>query len=545
MHSPLSRPYVQLAASVSLACFSIGLFSAHSAHALDRHRALTEARAAAAELEEDRTRFAQSIEKAEDAVAAAKGLADEPEISDAADALVQSIAHARSLAVPQAAEGAPDTTEIVVDGVAPVADDMAAADGAEPARSPDEPGTAEDAEQPISPAADATPHPTPAPAEGPILDEAEDAVADVEQVLDGDLESTEDALAATRRLTAASEALDRAAADVDAETRSLQEATAAIALAQNLLVLDGSLARASELVEHTTAIIADVGQRVVTIATLADARATNSGMRAAVAEADDLDRDDGVAVEEQLDALAAATSELDHAMGQLQVSHESWLAEENSRRDTINATRLTAYEASLEAAREDHKAVVRDVAESRSAGWSGQPAGVSGSNGRLARDSLCDVDFADGHRLQCDAAAALEAADAAYHAESGRHLVMTDSYRTYASQVVTKARKPSTAARPGTSNHGWGMAVDLDHPSATWLAANGADYGWIHPTWARAGGSRPEWWHLEFVAADVAFDAPDEPALVKPAASAFGDATFGDTGDGGTDDPKPGATSES
>jgi len=32
----------------------------------------------------------------------------------------------------------------------------------------------------------------------------------------------------------------------------------------------------------------------------------------------------------------------------------------------------------------------------------------------------------------------------------------------------------------------------------TWVAERGPAYGWIHPSWAAAGGSRPEPWHFEY-----------------------------------------------
>ncbi|WP_084103789.1 M15 family metallopeptidase [Demequina sp. NBRC 110056] len=503
-----SRPYRQLAASVALACFSLGLFSAYGAHAFDRHRAVTEARAAAVALEDNRAQFEDSILKAEEAVSVAQGLEDEERISQAADALSESIAAASDAAAE--AEASLSESQIVTEGATLAANEVAVADPIS-----DELIEASDEFQDA--AADVETD----------LGEVDAAVADVERVLSGDVESPSEARAATERLTAASEALDAVAQDVDAETQTLEEATAEIALAENLLTLDATVEAVTALAEQTTPIIDKVGQRVVTASAVTTARSASSTLAAATAAASQVDRTDADFVAAALDDLNAAAEALDSAMGQLQTSHEGWLATENTRRDQVNASRMEAYDTALAAAREAHKDELRDVVAQRQAGWTGQPAGVSGSNGRLAKGSLCAVDFADGHYLQCDAAEAIEAADADYYEQTGKHLVMTDSYRSYGLQVTTKARKPSTAARPGTSNHGWGMAVDLDYASARWLAANGADYGWVHPTWARAGGSRPEWWHLEFVAADVDFDAPDKPALLDSATSAFGEESFG------------------
>ena len=58
---------------------------------------------------------------------------------------------------------------------------------------------------------------------------------------------------------------------------------------------------------------------------------------------------------------------------------------------------------------------------------------------------------------------------------------------------------------PGTSNHGWGQAVDLSggiqsfgSAEFTWMQANAGKYGWKPPEWAQAGGSKPEPWHWEY-----------------------------------------------
>jgi cell wall-associated NlpC family hydrolase len=139
----------------------------------------------------------------------------------------------------------------------------------------------------------------------------------------------------------------------------------------------------------------------------------------------------------------------------------------------------------------------------------GTPAGpVSGawggwSNGRVPADQLCSI--AGGHRLRCDAAAAYTAMSAAYHAAFGSPLCITDSYRSFDAQVDAHHRKPRITAVPGTSNHGWGLAVDLcggvnvfGTAQAAWMQTNAGHYGWVHPDWAQAGGPNPEPWHWEY-----------------------------------------------
>ncbi len=129
-------------------------------------------------------------------------------------------------------------------------------------------------------------------------------------------------------------------------------------------------------------------------------------------------------------------------------------------------------------------------------------------NGQIPPAVLCDVSFAPGARLRCDAAAALDRLDAAFHADRGGHLVVVSSYRDLAGQVEVKAARGELASAPGTSNHGRGIAVDLaglgavadfTEPTYLWLTAHAAAYGWHHPAAMEPGGNGPpEPWHWEF-----------------------------------------------
>ena len=125
------------------------------------------------------------------------------------------------------------------------------------------------------------------------------------------------------------------------------------------------------------------------------------------------------------------------------------------------------------------------------------------SNGQLGEDDLCSI--GDGHWLRPDAAATYVAMDAAYAAAFGAPMCITDSYRNYGAQESLYWQKPNLAAVPGSSNHGWGLAVDLfcgveAYSSAqhAWLDEHGDEFGWVNPGWAQSGGSRPEPWHWEF-----------------------------------------------
>ncbi|WP_426561799.1 D-alanyl-D-alanine carboxypeptidase family protein [Angustibacter sp. McL0619] len=166
----------------------------------------------------------------------------------------------------------------------------------------------------------------------------------------------------------------------------------------------------------------------------------------------------------------------------------------------------------------------RMVAVSRSqergaiAGCSGKAPTQSYSNGELPTSILCSLPFAPRHRLRADAAVQLIRLNDSYKGRFGQSLCLTDSYRSLASQYSVAARKPGLAARPGTSEHGWGLAVDVcDGPDQTggarrsWFLANAPKFGWDNPAWARPGtGSRPEPWHWEFVEGESKTQASGE-----------------------------------
>ena len=122
------------------------------------------------------------------------------------------------------------------------------------------------------------------------------------------------------------------------------------------------------------------------------------------------------------------------------------------------------------------------------------------ANGMLPASALCPLRGTSGLLLRADAAAAFNRMAAA-----GGMPCAGNSYRSYSQQVALYAQKPSLAAVPGTSNHGWGVAIDFacgaerfGSPGYQWLKANGPKYGWTHPSWAEPGGSRPEPWHWEY-----------------------------------------------
>jgi len=126
-------------------------------------------------------------------------------------------------------------------------------------------------------------------------------------------------------------------------------------------------------------------------------------------------------------------------------------------------------------------------------------------NGRIPASVMTDLSWAPGHRLRPDAAAQLERLNTAFRAEFGTNIHVTDSYRSFEAQVALRARVGRLAATPGTSNHGWAVAVDLGTrinsfgtPQHRWMRENAPAFGWVLPSWARETGSLPEPWHWEF-----------------------------------------------
>jgi hypothetical protein len=85
--------------------------------------------------------------------------------------------------------------------------------------------------------------------------------------------------------------------------------------------------------------------------------------------------------------------------------------------------------------------------------------------------------------------------------------LIASGYRTYNRQVSLKEEKPTLAARPGTSNHGWGLAFDwntgrsdgFESDTYRWMLENAPNYGFHNPLWAQKEGKKPEWWHFEYI----------------------------------------------
>ena len=139
-------------------------------------------------------------------------------------------------------------------------------------------------------------------------------------------------------------------------------------------------------------------------------------------------------------------------------------------------------------------------------GCDGKAHDVDGyANGRLPTAVLCELPGGSGERLRPDAAVAFLGLAAGYQAAFDEPICLTDGYRTLGEQQQLRRSKPRFAARPGSSEHGWGLAVDLScgvqsfrTEQHAWMVENAGTYGWFLPDWAQRGGSRPEPWHWEY-----------------------------------------------
>lgn len=131
-------------------------------------------------------------------------------------------------------------------------------------------------------------------------------------------------------------------------------------------------------------------------------------------------------------------------------------------------------------------------------------------NGQIPPGELCKIEtVASVQSARCDAAAAFDEVNKAYKEKFGSYMQITDSYRSLDAQKIVYVAKPGLAAIPGTSNHGWGLALDIasgmpdpTSPTYKWMRENGPNFGWVHPKWARTkaeGGTKPEAWHWEYV----------------------------------------------
>ena len=141
-------------------------------------------------------------------------------------------------------------------------------------------------------------------------------------------------------------------------------------------------------------------------------------------------------------------------------------------------------------------------------------------NGELPKKALEEIEWAakvrdypgaTPHRPQATPkmVAGLTRLREAFRAEFGWAFRVNSAYRPLAVQTTYYLNRgkdgwPKLAARPGTSVHGWGLAVDIGglegfgSKQYAWLEKNAGRYGFWQPPQYRRNGSAPEYWHWEY-----------------------------------------------
>lgn len=145
-------------------------------------------------------------------------------------------------------------------------------------------------------------------------------------------------------------------------------------------------------------------------------------------------------------------------------------------------------------------------------------------NGEIPNDLLAKVDFG-GYLLEKHAAVKFSALNKAFKERFGKNFTISGPYRPFnvGNSIFDwdyfnrtgKGRKKGTnggtaAAKPGTSKHGWGQAMDIGgfgngpgNQYFDWMEQNAKKYGWINPAWAKKPGAGYEPWHWEYIGDDL------------------------------------------
>lgn len=218
---------------------------------------------------------------------------------------------------------------------------------------------------------------------------------------------------------------------------------------------------------------------------------------------------------ESLKAATAAAATIVREKAQLDVLVKTQqtkltVLQKSHSADVAKAGPIAAYLAGIQtpAAKRAYAKLVAVLGSAVTTSGIGKPcsnASTAYPNGLFPTSALCPLWQAPGEMLSPRAAAAFNAMTQAYARQTGSPICVTDSYRSLSEQYVTKAKRGRFAARPGTSRHGLGMALDLcgginnfGSPAHLWMKQNAPLYGWFHPSWAGPGGATPEPWHWEF-----------------------------------------------
>ena len=308
----------------------------------------------------------------------------------------------------------------------------------------------------------------------------------------------------TERLVAAQALLGRKRADIGRWASTTYRSGGAMSdFADLMTLLD---AENTDDLSQRLAMLQRVGRmrgEVVNTVAQAEAVQADASRRAqAAALAADLAAERAAAAKQEADRLVAEQAQALSALTALLADTDDAAQTAARQAERLAAARAIAEQRRLAAQAADRRGpnlVVGEVGACAGGNVSRYP------NGAIPLSALCPLWGAPGHYLRADAAYAFDRLSEAYAQDYGEPLCVTDSYRSLASQESLYATKPGLAAVPGTSNHGWGTAVDFcggvesfGSPAHEWMRSHAPLFGFFHPEWAQAGGSRPEPWHWEF-----------------------------------------------
>ena len=124
-------------------------------------------------------------------------------------------------------------------------------------------------------------------------------------------------------------------------------------------------------------------------------------------------------------------------------------------------------------------------------------AALAATNGQVPSSQLTTVPGSAGSvPLEINTASAWLNLVAACRASTGVTMVVTSPYGGYRDQAAQQymydyPQGPVSIARPGTSSHGWGTAVDVYNRQYSWLTTNAPTYGFLQTF-------ESEQWHWQF-----------------------------------------------
>ncbi|MAG26041.1 hypothetical protein CMI47_10720 [Candidatus Pacearchaeota archaeon] len=145
-------------------------------------------------------------------------------------------------------------------------------------------------------------------------------------------------------------------------------------------------------------------------------------------------------------------------------------------------------------------------------------------NGQIEDTGLLETDSKSGAQLLIPAMVDFKKLAAAYETKFPGKTLKGSGYRTYASQIALRNKRHlngafvcgqgehdasgkfvGMAATPGTSNHGWAAAFDVDRSASGWTNGNEGDspeFQWINKfskNFNFVFGVRNEHWHLDWM----------------------------------------------